>query len=68
MVLLLLGDRLDFVWVEEVLLATPNPVLVAGVDVKDLSIDGVSGLSDDLGIGSCTTRMSEFLSLRIATV
>lgn len=56
--LLLLGERLDFVRIEEASLATPNPVLVAGVDVEDLLVEQVSGLCQDLSVAVCRTSVS----------
>jgi hypothetical protein len=50
--LLFPGKWLDLVGVEEIFLATLNPVVVAGVVVEDLLVEEVSGLSDDLGVTS----------------
>jgi hypothetical protein len=51
--LLFLGKWLDLVGVEEAMLATLNPVGVAGVVVEDLLVEEISGLSDDLDVASC---------------
>ena len=50
---LFLGKGLDLVGVEDALLATLDPVVVADVVVEDLLVEEVSGLSEDLDVASC---------------
>jgi hypothetical protein len=56
--LLFLGKWLDLIGVEDALLAALSPVVVAGVVVKDLLVEEISGLSQDLGFASCSTSLS----------
>jgi hypothetical protein len=50
--LLFLREGLDLVGVENTLLTTLDPVVVAGVVVEDLLVQEVSSLSEDLDVAS----------------
>ena len=56
--LLLLGKGFGLVGVEEALFAALDPVVVAGIVVKDLLVQKVSSLSKDLDVASCCFNMS----------